>query len=397
MSGPAQSNKDTHLVKADVTIGGQSLSDVTIKEVVLGESLLTPGLQTAVTIQSYIYRNVKNIGSWKNTPISIGMQDRVGRRTMAVNQQIYRVDNRHFTTNNLAQTEELTIHGCDPTLLADARKIISKSWKCQTPTTIVNHALGQVGASSRIVAGSGPARDYIAESIHPFQVIQQQCNVALDGDDPSFLHYMTFNTGGGGGVHNFRSLRSLIGGAPVRTFVHSEVGATAGQGYNDVLNIAINFSFPCDFDYLSDLLNGIEIGGQNINSLKTFNMVSGVFDMVGGLAGGMGSGNIKQAMTNLGTASKQQQCESGVEKYLAKRQARMGLLEKDKIALRITVPWAPEIHVGNVIRLQWVDKYNRSVPVFGAGNYLVSSLIHNIQFGGYATTTMDCITNSLGA
>ena len=94
--------------------------------------------------------------------------------------------------------------------------------------------------------------------------------------------------------------------------------------------------------------------------------------------------------TNRGTAQQQDGCESNVEEWLLLRQARMGLLEKDKTALRITVPWYPDIHVGNVIGLSWTNKYNNA-PVYGAGNYVVAALTHNLQFGGFATTTMDCI------
>ena len=102
-------------------------------------------------------------------------------------------------------------------------------------------------------------------------------------------------------------------------------------------------------------------------------------------------------MTNKGTAKEQGGCETDVESHLLKRQARMGLLEKDKIALRMTTPWRPDIHVGDLINLNWPGK-NRSGggAVYGSGTYLVTALSHKIMLGGFATTTMDCVAQTAG-
>ena len=87
----------------------------------------------------------------------------------------------------------------------------------------------------------------------------------------------------------------------------------------------------------------------------------------------------------------------GVEQYLLLRQARMGLLEKDKITFRITIPWDPNRHVGQIIDFKWTGKgKNKSTPMYGSGSYIVVALKHNIQLGGYATTTLDCITGNSG-
>ena len=42
---------DSLRVDANISISGQTFNDITVKEIVLGESLLTPGLQTSVTLQ----------------------------------------------------------------------------------------------------------------------------------------------------------------------------------------------------------------------------------------------------------------------------------------------------------------------------------------------------------
>ena len=101
-------------------------------------------------------------------------------------------------------------------------------------------------------------------------------------------------------------------------------------------------------------------------------------------------------MTNKGTSEQQNSCESKVETWLLRRQARMGLLEKDKIAFRVTVPWSPWLHVGNVFEFIWNNRFEPSIKTYGSSTYLIVNLVHNIQFGGYATTTLDCIANNYG-
>ena len=71
-------------------------------------------------------------------------------------------------------------------------------------------------------------RDYIAENIHPFQVIAQQANMALKGGNPDYVHFMTYGWFGGGSwpTHHFRSLSSLCQGNPVRTYSYGDTGSS---------------------------------------------------------------------------------------------------------------------------------------------------------------------------
>jgi hypothetical protein len=377
-----------------VGIEGQTFSDVVVKELMLGESLLTPGLQTAVTLQSFVYSSQPKIwGDYKNKPMTITMNQPDAGYSMEVSQQLYRIDNRELDFT-IGQTETLTLHACDQSLLNDAQSLVSKSWKCTMPSDIVNYVLQScAGAQNAVVDNAGPARDYIAENIHPFQVVAQQANVALyEGNDPSFLHYMTYEDLG---THYFRALGKLIKQSPTLVFSASQGTsldfATGGA--------AISFSFPCDFDYLSDLLNGIDVSGNPMNTLSTINPFNQAGSLYGGSIGGcgIGKGNHKTAITNSGSAHQQNGCEMSVEQYLLLRQARMGLLEKDKIALRLTVPWNPNLHVGQMIGFHWGGKSNSDgASIYGSGSYLIVALKHNIQLGGYGTTTVDCITGNIG-
>jgi hypothetical protein len=387
--------------------GGIELEQTSIKEIVLAESLLTPGLQTSVTFQSFVYFPVgKNFDKFKNKPMVFTLEsDNAG--VLPVSQISYRLDNRKFQPTNTGATEEFIVHACDQTLLNDAQTLVSKSWKCTRPSDVVSYALQScAGAGGRTdVEECDPSRDYIAENIHPFQVVAQQSNVALaGGNDPSFLHYMTYRNLG---THHFRSLKYLTSQGSVATFEYSDsgIGKSGGTQPNNPAsgtygnpNAVIAFSFPCDFDYLSDLLNGLDMGGEDQNSGGFFNPVSKSGSLLGNQAKGCGIGgyNYKGALTNYGTSKEQNSCNFGVEKYLLKRQARMALLEKDKIALRIMVPFNANLHVGQIITFKWGNKNNYNTPVYGTGEYLISSMMHTVRTGGFSTTTMDCVSKTVG-
>lgn len=403
----AQSNDPRHLVSAVVRLGGYVPPDTTVKEVIIGESLLNPSAHVAVTLQSAIYTEAaKDWSQLKCEQLGLDIADAndTNLRTMRVSQEIYRCDNRHFASLNTGQVEELTLHAIDTSILKDAETTWEKSWRCHTPSQVVKEALQKIGASTRFVDSAGPARPYVAESIHPLQVIQQQANVALDGDDPSFLHYMTINDATGENQHHFTSLKRLSqSNAPYHIYA-ADTAITGGKGFNESIynnyNIAVTFSFPCDFDTLTDILNGVDCNGTNLNQTRTMNFVSGVTDAVGAIGQAIGIANQIFSMTNLGTAQQQgaksSGCDTAVEKYLHKRQARMALLDRDKIALRITVPWSPWLHVGNKIYFHWNDRFEPSRELFGSGEYIIAHMTHNIQFGGYAVTNLDCISNTIG-
>jgi hypothetical protein len=392
-------------VELDFTASGgdTEMPDVTYKEIILSESLLNPGLQTFIKADSFMHTDpVKDFDIFKMSNVVMNINrpslKKLGYLSeMKVSQVVYRLENRSMIDNN---NETLGFRACDPTLLTNARALVSKSWKCTTPKDVVNYVLSTcVGATSiDNIESTGPGRDYIAENIHPFQVIAQQKNVALaKGTDPSFLHYMTYENNG---THHFRSLKSLCEDQrPVEEFFFSETATLTGYGNPQSI---LTYSFPCDFDLLSDILNGVDERGKDINSLMLFNPVNKMFSMVGDqtIGCGIGSGSVKLAQTNYGTAKDQNSCNSNIEQYLLKRQARMALLEQDKIALRLTVPWNPSLNVGKIISVVLMNKSmsskGRLVENYGSGEYLILHMSHNIQRGGYATTTMDCVSKTAG-
>ena len=391
---PGNVNTDLNEVRISGNIGGITYRDITTKEIVVGETILNPALMTSITFQSAVYTDPsKNFDNLKNKNLVMNLRNGFGD-TLGINLKVFRLDNRSMMPVNLGRTEEFTIHACHNTMLEDAKHLMNKSWKCSTPSDIVNAALNCVSAGTKMVLESGPARDYIAENIHPYQVIQQQCNAALDGNDPSFVHYMTH---AGGGTHHFRSLKNMFTGPAKRNFEFRAVnkGVNTNSDYNSrqSRDKVIVFEIPCQFDLLTDLLNGVNEIGVNINSLTTFNFVNMAMQALGGATQIMQGecyigANMKQSMTNKGGGS-DYGCSSDVESHLLLRQARMALLEKDKIALRLTVPWAPDVHAGDKIRFNWFSTDGSLMPE--SNEYVVVSLMHKIQFGGFSTTSFDCI------
>jgi len=388
------------LAQYEVYLNGVSmntLTAVTPVELILGESLLTPGLQTSLRVHSYYHQlPVKDLNDYKGKGISAHIKrDCLAPfgipTTMDIAQTMYRIDNRRPIGH---QVEEFVIHACDHTLLRDAEHLVSKSWKCTTPSQVVSEVLSHcVQPTNMFVESTAPARDYIAENIHPFQVVAQQANAALvAGNDPSLLHYMTYHNLG---THWFYSLYTLTRKAPVATFTYSEIGSAAGYGNPHSL---MTQSFPCDFDLLSDILNGVDANGNDINSIVLFNPVFKTFSLLGNqsLGCGLGGGVMKSSISNAGSAGQQNMCPDYSELWLLKRQARMALLEQDKIAARIVVPWQPQLHAGEVITL---DLWNREQPTlknYGSGDYLVVSMTHNLKLGGFSTTTLDCVSTTVG-
>lgn len=403
----SQQNIEEILTDIDVTFykeygGTLNLDDFTINKIMLGESLKTPGLQTSLEVHSYRHNlPEKNYDLFKNGLVEIKLkrdilQDFGLPTTLPVLQRIYRLENRQQININI---DSFTLRACDDTMLNDATSCVSKSWKCTQPSEIVGYVLSNcAGAKSLDIESCGPARDYIAENVHPFQVVDQQAKVSLaEGDDPSFVHYMTYENYG---THHYRSLKSLCKGSSVMTYYESETGNRSGYG---IPSSILHYEFPCDFDLLSDVLNGISTNGRDINTIIVFNPVNKMFSQVGDqtLGCGIGQGVVKMAQTNINTAADQNSCNSEVEKYLLKRQARMSLLEKDKIALRITVPFNPILNAGKVITLDLKNKEaakeGRNVQNYGAGDYLILNMFHEVRRGGYAITVMDCVSTTVGS
>src|SRR5208283_1683268 len=117
--------------------------------------------------------------------------------SMEVSALVYRMDNRKLLPINSGRTQEFTIHACHQSQVTNEEMLVSKSWKCTSPSAVVSYVLSNcAGVQNMKVDPSQPPKDYIAENIHPFQVVAQQAQYALNNGIPDFLHYMTLENDG---------------------------------------------------------------------------------------------------------------------------------------------------------------------------------------------------------
>jgi hypothetical protein len=399
------------------------VQELIINEVSMTESLLTPGLQTTLFVQNRVNsETVKNLNRFSNRDATIRLSRPIisalyGNKKrpdgagyvdfLETKQRIYRLSNRNLSNY---QIEEFRLELCDPSLLSDAQTYVNKSWRCATPSEIVRDILRScIGASSlNIESNVGPRKNYFAPGIHPFQAITQQEEMALAGGklDPSLVHFMTYQNQNSENVptHNFRSLTRMAEQTETFEFFYSGKNSNP---YNYALPSEIMmYSFPCDFDALSDILNGIDINGENYSSISGINPTTSQVSMFSSLTGKVPSDTPCglppwYMVTNLGSAL--DECSNiNSEAYLPRRKARMGLLEQDKIALRMVVPFNPNLNAGRTIDVK-IPNTNPDADGdenqwnFGSGKYLIVNLTHNVKLGGLGTTTLECVSNTVAA
>ena len=396
----------TNLKAAVLNVDGSLLNEVTITEVSLTESLLTPGLQTTVYIQDTIHtEEYRNLDDYRGKYIEIYASRDILKDYSEFRkfdfytlQRIYRLSNRE---NDNYQIESFRLDACDPSLLKDAKTWTTASWQCVSPSKVVSDVLANcIGAQSTVIEPSLEPRTYFAENLHPFQVITQQAEVALttSGNDPSFIHFMTYQNlnHDDAPTHHFRSLNELCKQEQVMEFVYNGKGISQ-LNYVNPYDI-MSYSFPCDFDLLSDVLNGYDEDGNFIKSM----IVQNPTNQTAAVIGTTGECGLTPyvASTTKGTESEQNACPSSLEQYLLYRKARMSLLEQDKIALRLTIPFNPNLNAGRVISVNFqnhkVTKGGTQDYLYGSGLYLITNMTHNIKRGGLGITILDCVAQTVG-
>lgn len=384
-----------------IDVDDKTREEVTLTEISLTESLLTPGLQTQIKVANKMNMDFqKNLNDYYGKSIYIEAARPILEKykykwNFKTTQQIYRMSRRENMNYNL---ETFTLDACDPSLINDAKTWVSKSWGCTAPSQVVRDILRQcldLKSDQMDIENAVKPRPYIAENIHPFQVIHQQAEVALNADklDPSFVHFMTYQDRDGNDkpVHNFRSLTSMAKQKSVFEFTYG-VKINQDVNYADPHDI-LSYSFPCDFDLLSDTLNGYDENGNSISSLITINPYNATSSIYGRGFTRCG-GTAASTVTNKGTAQAQNTCETNVEEHLLKRRPRMALLEQDKIALRMTIPFNPNLNAGKMITAKFVNPKTNEL-MYGSGEYLIVSMTHSLKHGGFGVTILDCVANTV--
>jgi len=384
----------------DVFIEGISprfANEVVAGDITMMESLLSPSLETIVNFEAPIHESdgvsFKNWDLFRGNKMTIeyGNPNISPGRHQSVTQYIYRMENRQYDNSN---KETFTLRACDETVINNQRRRMSKQFDCETPTTVAGEALRCIGASRVDMDDSGPTRNYIAENVHPFQVLSDQADVALYGDDPSFLHYMTYL---GGGTHHFRSFKSLIEKDTRWDYFKNDPGF-GGSFMGNPYNI-MAYEFPCDFDLLTDILNGINDDGTMARSLTTINPFTGAVSLVEGdltACGGMGEAINEEVVSDAGTDN---ECGVKVEEYHLKRQARLSLIQPDKLSLRMVVPFNPLLVCGDMIDVTFpirpIQGQHTIEKDYGSGEYMIVTLKHQLSQGAHGVTMIEAVSDSI--
>lgn len=356
------------------------LQEQTFTQVFLTESLLSPSLITEVRIQDTtmtspikIYDEYKG----KNFILSAANPNMETNAQLDVSNVIYRMEARKPINR---ATEEYRLQATHNTLLTNQQVRINKMYPKMTPTAIVEDALRQAGSSSNNTESTDPIRDYVAKNVHPYEVIHDQANYALAGsNDPSLLHFMTYENLG---THYFRSIKTLTKAGTIANYVYEDKGQ--GILLEKTYNI-ISYEFPCEFDLLSDIMNGVTSPTASIG-------VNPVLAFFGSSLGKLGGNLTGSTFTNKGTED-----HSATTRFEAAQQyraARLALIRPDRISLRITVPFNPNLHAGRMINVKFPT--NLAPFEFGTGDYLIVSMTHNLRLSGYGVTMCDCVARSVG-
>ena len=386
------------------------LNQTTMKDVTLSESLLTPGVQTTITIESandLVSLPMKNLDLFYNKTMLIYAKRDVLRSDPQGNQKyefstaqrIYRLSDRKPKNY---QAEQFSLHGCDPSLLQDVKTFVNDSWVCTTPSDITRRVMQclDVGPDQYDIESSYPPRDFTAENLHPFQVIRKQAEAALAGSkDPSFVHFMTYQNRSHDDMptHNFRSLTKMAEQTPEWEFNYS-AKASDSSNYSRPGDI-MKYNSPCDFDLVSDLMNGYDENGNQKGS-AIFRAIDETLAGIQGLLSGTSSvlpcGGVPDIVVDqaplLGITGG---CPTINSDSLIYRESRMALLDKDKIAMQITIPFNPQMNVGRTIDIMFYTKNGERN--YGSGRYLITNLLHNLKSGGFGVTVMDCVSDTVAA
>lgn len=409
----------------DIDIGVEDkelmFSELSVTNVYVHESILSPTVQISVTFVDSVHL-IKNFlqykiakGEMPNLSMTVinPMFNIEGRGPHGVtrdaelpinNFQVYRMDSRRPLNYHM---EQFTLHICSPSIIKNQIYRMSDFYKMKELSKVVEDAMDSVGIKKNVrsIEKTDIHRDYISNNQHPFQVIAEITDMAMKDNHAQYLHYMT--TEEVQGKHYFISLKKLLNNAekkgfkPDFNYEYSEKGANETFTINDIMT----YEFPCDFDTLLDLSGGIihnkEDHKNHKPSMVSINPFDGGIFMVDGKIHGDKKLRGFGGALNAGAWSNKNNFEapgltsrpSGVEKYLHKRTENITFLHRERIDLKIVVPFNPRLHVGNLIDVSFYSKREKGSKNkdYGSGIYLVCHMTHDVKVGNYGTTILECI------
>lgn len=386
-------------------------SELSLVDVMVFESILSPDPQITMTLHD-ANQITKNMIDWKlkdDKPIKLKemklvnpfadyntRQDGMGAQNVKditiKDQIVYRVDQGKLVNY---YTEEFKVHICSPLTIENMKTRISKFYPKNDISKVVEDALKSVCEKSGIkfdVESTEMKRDYISNNMHPYQIVSEIVDMATKNGWTNYFHFATFEDKKG--KHYVKSLKKLIEGSSKITYRYEHKGV--GDALTKFDNI-LSYEFPSFFDTLLDLSHGI-IDDENLEiepSMVSLNPFTSTFYIVDGDSNG-NQGKPIGGTLNSGAWSNHStmyDVPNHCEKYLHTRTGPLAFENKNRPDIKIIVPFNPELHAGEVIKIEldMILEGNKYKKNYGTGDYLVSTLTHNIKTGSYGVTVIEAI------
>jgi hypothetical protein len=427
---------------AGIDVDKELREEFTLRNVEFLESLLMPGLQTTLNFDSVssIPEEVKNYDEFRGAEVHIEAKRPILDTyndtedatkftnsfisdNLQTSQVIFKMTKRKRKNNAV---DGLTLVACDPSMIYNKLTRLTAQYYDEPADLIIRKILAKT--TDEIKTNTAQMIDeYTDDGSEPFRSVARISNMALSarGNDPSFLHWMTYKKGDDAKTntptHHWESLDELVRKPVEWIFTYSDKVRTDDNYANpkDVMD----YEFPTDFDFLSDINNGYNVDGSfntkasqvdTVNGtaavkLPPLNSTDSSWNPLKWLWNGFNFGNKVLFNTMQGEGPTIFTTRSSVDpdtdqarenNRTAVRKARLSLLAKDRINLRFRVAFNPNISAGSMVRFLLLNRDEESSKtdkyLYGSGDYLVSSLVHTVKLGGLGYTVMDCVSNSKG-
>lgn len=262
------------------------------------------------------------------------------------------------------------IAGVDDDFKNFTTKRVTKAWKQKNTDDVIKEIYKEAGGSKKIEVSSGfKQASFTSPSLMPMKAIKK-CGDLSGCESKGFF----FNTHRDGGTANFKTMKDMAKQGPKRNFVYKSTGAADSSSLGDP-------SIIFDLQYQGSPITTqkqTKAQGQRYN--PQFGKVVNNSKAGEGLsAPGLG---VKAADAKVGFPT-----INSIEQEKEKRHEDRDKqnLNEYTAKLKILVPIATDLHVGDVINVKSgsATMFSDASPENAAsGKWLIVSLMHTIETGG---------------
>jgi hypothetical protein len=251
---------------------------------------------------------------------------------------------------------------------------VTKAWDKKNTDDVIKEIHKEIGSQKKIDVSSGfKQASFTSPSLMPMKAIEKAG--ALSGVESRGFYY---NTHRDGGSSNFKTMKDLASQGPKRQFVYN------GAGSADMSTLA-DPSVIFDLQYQG---SSISTQKQTKAQGQRYNPQFGKFDKNDKAGSGLSTPGlgVKEAEAKVGFPVINSPEQDKEKRHIDRDKQN---LNEYTSKLKILVPIATDIHVGDVIDVKSgsATYFSDASPENSAtGKWLVVSLIHNIDPGGREDT-----------